>query len=224
MRFAKTSVLAVAFTVIAAPAIAAPEVRPASAASSVDAGADVIVEPRAGANLQVRFRPNGCNDAACDVLAMVGNSGRAANATSTVTPVGGTTVQAVSERPLEAPLAVQSVLFAYWAYQDDSICSAVFGCEVWRMTLGSSGWCDTDGWCWGTRSRYGRVADINCGRGSAGYTISNEDCDFHGDPSKTDLYSSYQANVSGVVRGFPLNEDHFIHRHYQLARSWVAVG
>jgi hypothetical protein len=146
--------------------------------------------------------------------------------TSAVTPLGATRVESVSEQPgsVAPPLAAAGVLFAYWAYRDDTICSAAFGCGVWRMTLGSSGWCDTDSWCWGTRSRYGRVADINCGRASVGYTISNEDCSFHNDPSKTSLYAAYRANVSGVVQGFPLNEDHFLHRHYTLASSWLAVG
>jgi hypothetical protein len=181
--------------VTASAARAAPVIKTPVPEGSVDAGADVLLEPAAGTSLTVRFRPNGCDSPTCEVLAMTGTE-PAGPATSTVTPVGAATVQSVTE----TPLAAESVLFAYWAYQDDSICSAAWGCWAWRMTLGSSGWCDTDGWCWGTRSRYGRVADINCGRSSAGYTISTEDCAFHADPSQTDLYASYRARLRRRAR------------------------
>jgi hypothetical protein len=55
-----------------------------------------------------------------------------------------------------------------------------------------------------------------CASGGKGFSIANNDCSFHVDPSKTSLYANYSGKVSALVNGFPIHDDHYIHHHYQL--------
>jgi hypothetical protein len=205
-----------------------------------EAGADVILAPAAGTDMTVTVRPAGCRRAECKITATASNvTGKSARPASAVVPLNGATVESVSEQANGAPLGVQAqanaaqpglqalaaVSLFYWSYSNDKLCSGVpAGCTFWNMTLGSSAWCDSDGWCWGTRSRYSHVGDINCASGGKGFSIDNNDCSFHVDPSKTSLYANYSGKVSALVSGFPIHEDHYIHHHYQLSSNWVVVG
>jgi hypothetical protein len=205
-----------------------------------EAGATVVLVPAAGQTVSARVRPAGCDSANCEEVVRAaspqpgqigaGRRSPAASTASIVVPAKGATVVSASDASTSAstarrstPKARAAIGIADWGTRTDQACSTL-GCTVWKYTLTSHAYCDQDGWCWGTRSRYGYVGDIGCGGSGNGYSLSRDDCSFHVDPSKTDLYAASQYNVTAVVSGFPAERTHYLHRHYTLSNTWLVAN
>lgn len=198
------------------------------AASERDAKA-VVMAP-AGETVSVRITPAGCQQDACrTVLTTPGGSatpvGRAAKArarsaapsTAVVIPLAGASVDRVSAVPRAGARSIN------WVQNHNVLCHGA-GCAFWKIESTDKAYYDGN-WAWGSRSRRGYAGWNDCHWSTAGYSISDKQCNFKNDPSKSEMYANTSGQVSAFVSGFPISSDRYIHQHVDLnGHTWVVTN
>lgn len=168
---------------------------------------------------KVRVTPAGCGNAACQfVLVSAGRSlgatpstARVATQDVQVVPLNGSRAEVVSQPQASGAVMARAAVAPSWYAFADRFCSNL-GCAAWHFTLTSKEYYDGT-WAWGSRSRFGYAGYTNCNWGGAGFSVSQNECMFYGDPSYNDLYASGNFLVSAIVKGFPGSQTHYMHRH-----------
>jgi hypothetical protein len=208
-----------------------------------EANADAVITAAPGQQVSATVRPRGCNSDACAaVITTSGLPPQRGNRplvppgrSGTVVPLNGAKVTATREGASTAsaamvrtrkhgPTARAAVTVNDpWGYVTDYMCSTG-GCWMWKFFLSSHAYCDSSGWCWGTRSRYNYVGDIGCWGQGAGYSVTRDECGFHSDPSTQYLYASSTFTITAGVKGFPFGNSKYLHRHYVALGSWLVSG
>lgn len=211
----------------------APVAEIADAVPASEHGADVFLKAAPGQKLTVRVTPKGCEEKGCEYKITTSTPADTAapkaaappEPESLVAATGSTAVTVLSADPLPATelLATRAITVYTWNTVNDQVCSG-YGCFAWQMNLGTKAYLDYT-YAWGNRSRYGYAGSYTCTKGGSGYSVSRQACGYRNDPSRTGLYAEFQANVAGAFKGFPINKDWYIHRHYSgNGSSWVVIN
>lgn len=228
---------------------AAPQVVSPSAAAAqgvalspeeMQAGADVLVQAPPGRTLSGTVIPKGCvvldtcayefkSDGVLSRGATTASAARKLRAVAAqvadgmVVPVNGAVVKDLT---VTSSASTRAYAPESYGWMNDTQCG--YSCSMWvpgawKHESHLIAWFDGD-FAWSERQRRSRVGDHLCdGRNGTGISVSPTDQSIHGEGSPgVNLYLNCQDNISGFVKGGPINKDHAIHRWQNGdSRSWV---
>jgi hypothetical protein len=200
--------------------------------------ADVVIVPDPGTTVTADVVPGDCQDPAICGYTVTATNPPSEDPGATVARRGGRRstslhgakirhlrVHAVRKSwPMRNLVAQAAAYYASWTIRDDHLCGG-YGCWSWEIQLNSHAWCNRS-IAWGdTRNGYGGWASKDGTHGN-GYSVNTSHLGFSGNGTYRDNFARHDADISALVKGFPISYSHYVHRHYpgSCGNAWLVAN